>query len=143
MAIVYLGVGSNLGNRTENIKKSIIILRQAGIRVFTCSTLIETDPVGGPPQNLFINGVLKIETNLSPEDLLVVLHDIEKSLGRVKTVLNGPRTIDLDILLYDQLKLNTPTLTIPHPRMFERDFVMKPLQEIAPELFEELSHARH
>jgi len=143
MAIVYLGIGSNLGNRRENVEAAIALLKEAGLTVLKISTIIETDPVGGPPnQEKFLNGVLKIETHLSPQKLLGRLKYIEQQLGRVKTITNnGPRPIDLDILLYDQLDLQTPQLTIPHPRMLERNFVMRPLKEIEPQLAEELFHA--
>ena len=108
------------------------------------SAMMETDPVGGPAnQGKFLNGVLKIETPISPQKLLLQLNLIEQQLGRVRTVPNGPRPIDLDILLYDQLDVKLPRLTIPHPRMLERSFVMDPLKEIEPELAKELSHARH
>ena len=144
MAIVYLGIGSNLGNRRENIKIAKALLAENNITLIQCSSVIETTPVGGPPnQNNFLNGVLKIETNLPPQELLDILKVIETKLGRETAIRNGPRPIDLDILLYDQLKYQTSQLTIPHPRMFERDFVMKPLREIDPQLTEELTHAHH
>ena len=142
MATVYLGIGSNLGNRKKNIEDAVTSLKKNHINVLKRSTVIETDPVGGPPdQEKFLNGVLKVQTPLTPQKLLNLLKQIEQELGRAKTVLNGPRIIDLDILLYDHLKLQTPQLTLPHPRMFKRDFVMKPLKEIEPHLTEELYHA--
>src|SRR3989338_3214146 len=105
MAIVYLGIGSNVGERSQNIASAIEHLKKNKIDVIRCSSIIETAPVGGPPgQNNFLNGVLKAQTDLPAQELLNVLQSIERKLGRVKTVLNGPRTIDLDILLYDQLK---------------------------------------
>lgn len=128
----YIGIGSNLGNRQENIKlavKKINALEDT--KVIKLSRLIETKPVGGPSrQSRFLNAVLKIKTNLTPQRLLKKLKKIEQALGRVKTVPNGPRTIDLDILLYGDKIINTKKLVIPHPRMFERDFVMRPLLEI-------------
>ena len=142
MAIVYLGIGSNSGNRKKNIKDALTSLRKNHISILTRSTIIETDPVGGPPgQEKFLNGVLKIQTQLAPLKLLHLLKRVEQDLGRTKTILNGPRIIDLDILLYDHLKLQTPRLTLPHPRMLARDFVMKPLKEIDPDLTKELCHA--
>lgn len=142
MTVAYLGIGSNLGNRKENIEKAIALLKENNIVVLKCSTIIETDPVGGPPkQKKFLNGVLKIETQFSPQELLNLLKQIEQKIGRVKTVFNGPRPIDLDILIYDRLNVKKPQLTIPHPRMLERSFVMQPLKEIEPQLVEELSHA--
>ncbi|OGX38538.1 MAG: 2-amino-4-hydroxy-6-hydroxymethyldihydropteridine diphosphokinase [Omnitrophica WOR_2 bacterium RIFCSPHIGHO2_02_FULL_52_10] len=142
MAIIFLGLGSNLGDRKKNIARAVDLLSAKGISVLRCSTLIETDPVGGPPgQGRFLNGVLKAETDLSPEELLQCLKEIERQLGRTKTVRNGPRIIDLDILLYDNLTLNTPGLALPHPRMLERSFVMAPLSEIDPRTAENISHA--
>ena len=142
MATVYLGLGSNLGDRALNIKNAIDSLNKQGIAVKKVSTIIETDPVGGPKdRGKFLNAVAKAETNLSPGNLRRTLKTIEQALGRVKTAKNGPRTIDLDILLYDMDVINTSELIIPHPRMLNRDFVMIPLKEIAPDLVEELFHA--
>ena len=141
MATVYLGIGSNLGNRRENVEKANGLLTKNNIEILKSSLLIETNPVGGPPQGKFLNGVLKVKTNLEPWQLLKALKSIESSLGRTKTVVNGPRTIDLDILLYDDIQLKTPDLTIPHPCMLERHFVMTPLKEIEPELYQRLIHA--
>lgn len=142
MAIIFLGLGSNLGDRKDNIARAVHLLRDKGVSVVQHSTLIETDPIGGPPgQDRFLNGVLKAETELNPEKLLQCLKEIERRLGRTQTIRNGPRVIDLDILLYDDLTLNTPGLTIPHPRMLERSFVMVPLREIDPRIAEAISHA--
>ncbi len=142
MAIAYLGIGSNLGNRRKNIEAAVRLLEKTHLDILKTSTIIESAPMGGPKdQGRFLNGVLKIETEIPPEELLKTLKQIEKRLGRTTTVRNGPRTIDLDILLYNHRKLQTPQLTIPHPRMFERDFVMHPLKEIEPQLVKELFHA--
>jgi len=130
MPIVYLGLGSNLGDRARNIHEAVRLLGEAGVMPVVLSSIIETDPVGGPPQGLFLNAVLKAETSLPPLGLLKAVHAVELVLGRVRTVINGARTIDVDILLYDQVMLNTPELVIPHPRMREREFVMRPLREI-------------
>jgi len=132
MTICYLGVGSNLGNRKRNIKlatKKINALQNT--RVLKRSSVIESLPVGGPAgQGKFLNAALKIDTKLSPLILLKKLKEIENQLGRMKTVRFGPRAIDLDILLYaDRVKVSK-TLSIPHPRMFKRDFVIKPLMEV-------------
>jgi len=143
MATVFLGIGSNLGDRYDNIRQSLSLLEENGVKVLRCSTIIETDPVDGPPQDKYLNAVIKCDTDLAPEQLLGSLQNIEKSLGRTRDLLNGPRTIDLDILLYDDMTMQTPSLTIPHPRMFQRDFVMEPLKEIAPDFVEELSRAYH
>ncbi|MBN1870534.1 MAG: 2-amino-4-hydroxy-6-hydroxymethyldihydropteridine diphosphokinase [Candidatus Omnitrophica bacterium] len=142
MPIVYLGIGSNLGDRQKNINDAITSLKKNHIRILKCSTIIETEPVGSPSgQGKFLNGVLKIRTWLSPHELLYLLKRLERRLGRTKTAPNGPRIIDLDILLYDHLKLQTPQLTLPHPLMFQRDFVMRPLNEIEPQLTKESCHA--
>lgn len=144
MSIVYLALGSNLGNRQENIETAKKLLTESNIAILQCSSIIETAPVDCPPnQRNFLNGVLKIETTLPPQELLDLLKGIETQLGREETVRNGPRPIDLDILLYDRIKYQTSQLTIPHPRMLERDFVMNPLREIDPQLTKELAHAHH
>ena len=139
MATVYLGIGSNIGNRKNFIKMAIDSLNERGICTEELSSIIETEPVGGPPQEKFLNMVAKATTQLQPVDLLKTLKTIEKKLGRTKNVLNGPRTIDIDILLYDNQTISTPVLTVPHPRMRERDFVMIPLNEIAPHITRLLS----
>jgi 2-amino-4-hydroxy-6-hydroxymethyldihydropteridine diphosphokinase len=134
--IVYIGVGSNLGNRRQNIRQALNLLDQTpGIRVKKISSISETDPVGGPRQGKYLNAVASISTTVTPAKLLKTLQAIEKQLGRVRTIKNGPRTIDLDILLYGNRGIKTKRLTIPHPRMFERDFILKPLLEIHPAAF--------
>src|SRR5262249_22225441 len=106
----------------------------ADIEVTQISSYYETEPIGGPPdQPDFLNAVIEAETNLSPQELLDALRDIERDLGRVRRERYGPRTIDLDLLLYGDQVLNQPDLTIPHPRMHERGFVLEPLTEIAPQ----------
>jgi 2-amino-4-hydroxy-6-hydroxymethyldihydropteridine diphosphokinase len=135
MAQVYLGVGSNLGDRQKNISVAVEMLsRDPAVKVIIQSALYETEPVGGPAQGKFLNGAVHIDTAISPEGLLKVIQKIESDLGRTRAVKNGPRTIDIDILLYDGLTLDTEELTIPHPRMMEREFVLKPLRDIAPYL---------
>lgn len=132
MVICYLGLGSNLGDRRKNIRLALQkINRLEGTAIIKLSKIIESKPQGGPGnQRDFLNAVLKIKTNFSALGLLRKLKTIEKDLGRVKGVRNGPRTIDLDILFYRDTIINTKKLKIPHPRMFERDFVMKPLLEV-------------
>lgn len=131
MVICYLGIGSNLGDRRKNIKRAIELLSKTkGVKIHQVSRIYETEPVAGPPQGKFLNGAIKIKTILSAGGLLKVLKDIEKKLGRVRTIRYGPRTIDLDILLYGTKTINKKNLKIPHPRMFEREFVLKPLREI-------------
>lgn len=134
MATVYLAFGSNLGEREANIRGAVDRLNAGGVHVLKLSSIIETDPVGGPPQGLFLNAVARCETQLSPEDLLRTCWKIESVFGRVRNVVNGPRTLDIDILLYDNLELSTPDLIIPHPRMKERAFVMDPLREVGVDL---------
>jgi 2-amino-4-hydroxy-6-hydroxymethyldihydropteridine diphosphokinase len=138
MPEAFLGVGSNMGNREENIERAFELLTKSQIEILQNSSIIETDPVGGPPQGKFLNCVIKIRTDLPPLSLLKVLKKIEKQLGRVKTVVDAPRPIDLDILLYDDITCHEPELTIPHPRMRERSFVMMPLKEIAPNVVKDL-----
>jgi 2-amino-4-hydroxy-6-hydroxymethyldihydropteridine diphosphokinase len=132
-----------MGDRRENILKAVEILKKDGIKVLKFSTIIETDPVGGPPQKKFLNAVIQARTKLSPWQLLKHAKWIEKELGRVRSIPNAPRPIDIDILLYNTHQIQTSLLIIPHPRMLERDFVMLPLKEIAPVLAEELTRARH
>ena len=142
MPIAFIGVGSNLGNREVNIQNAFEFLNSSGIKILKQSTIIETEPVGYLNQGKFLNGVIKVETALSPQELLLELKLIEKKLGRVKTIKDGPRVIDLDILLYDDAVLNLPNLIIPHPEIYERDFVLNPLMEIAPELLFPLGPAQ-
>ncbi len=171
MTISYIGIGSNLGNRSKNIARAIELLKKIeGIKVRNISSIYETDPVaprsaakqshlgarlprdnqpggnpaesrakrgersewvGGPPQGKFLNGVVKIETFLSPLELLRHLQEIEKAIGRKPSKVRwGPREIDLDILLYGDEKIDEPDLKIPHPEMKKRNFVLKPLSEI-------------
>lgn len=129
--ICYIGIGSNVGDRQKNIENAIQKLKEShGIEVKRVSRIYETEPIGGPPQGKYLNGIIELETNLAPAELLAMLQDIEHQLGRTRTVKNGPRTIDLDILLYGDRKIHEPGLEIPHPRMYEREFVMKPLKEL-------------
>ena len=139
MTQIFLGLGSNLGKREDYIRSAVAALAANNIKIEIISSLIETDPVGGPPQGKFLNAVVRAQTTLSPEELLTCLQSIEKKLGRVRTVPNGPRTIDIDILLFDDLQVNLPHLQIPHPRMHERKFVLDPLTEIAPEMLHRLT----
>jgi len=138
MSVVFIGIGSNLGDRSENIRKALKHLGDIqGVIVERVSTLIDNKSYQGSGPN-YLNGVLKIKTDLTPEELLSSLLQIEKRLGRQRSFPNAPRTIDLDILLYDDLVLNQPKLKIPHPRMGERDFVMRPLLEVEPKILESI-----
>jgi 2-amino-4-hydroxy-6-hydroxymethyldihydropteridine diphosphokinase len=135
MAQVFLSLGSNLGDPYENIVKALSLLDQeSGIRIEKVSSFHKTKPVDGPQQPDYLNAAVQISTDLTPERLLQVINQIEKKLGRIRTIKNGPRTIDLDILLFSDFKIDKPNLQIPHPRMYEREFVLKPLSEIAPDL---------
>ncbi len=135
MVICYLGIGSNLGDRNRNIKeaiKKINLLKDT--QVIKISKIIETKPVGGPPaQGNFLNAALKIQTRISPLKLLKDLKEIEKDLGRTKTVKYGPRVIDLDILFYGDETYERQTYVIPHPRLQGRAFVLVPFCDLAPE----------
>ena len=133
--LAYIALGSNLGDRRANLDGAIDALRRkAAIRVRRVSTWIETEPVGGPPgQGKYLNGAAELETGLSPRELLAVLQSVEREFGRVRKVSGGPRTLDLDLLLYDDEVMEAPDLTVPHPRMHERRFVLGPLAEIAPQ----------
>lgn len=133
MSIVHIGIGSNLGNREGHCLKAIRLFSEKGILVRNRSSMHETEPWGVKDQPGFINMAVEGETGLMPARLLEILKVIEDEVGRVETFRWGPRVIDLDILLYDDLVMNTPELTIPHPRMHEREFVLRPLAEIAPD----------
>jgi len=143
LATVYLALGSNLGDRHSSIRRAVDLLNVAGVHVRHLSTVIETEPVGGPVQGKFLNAVLEAHTELSARQLHSKTKDIEGKLGRVHREVDGPREIDIDILLYDDLVMDLPELTIPHPRMLERAFVMDPLKEIAPYIVEALTRAHH
>jgi len=134
MARVYLGLGTNLGDRAQNIAQALDTLKRKGLVLCALSRLYETEPWGITEQPRFLNAVCAMETNLAPEDLLALLKATERELGRVPTIRYGPRVIDLDILLYDELCITTPQLTIPHPGMLQRASVLVPLAEIAPDL---------
>ena len=132
---VFLGLGSNMGNRKEYLEKAIKALKRiSGIVVTNMSSVYETEPFGGATQDRFLNMAIKIETTLKPDKLLETTMAIEKDLGRVRTIRWGPRTIDIDILLYGNEIINTKELTIPHAGLTERDFVLVPLLEIDPDI---------
>lgn len=136
MSLSYLALGSNLGNKEENLHRAINELSLSTGRVLAVSAFIETKPIGFNSDNYFLNAVLLIDTALNPLALLESTQQIEREMGRLKKS-NGTysdRLIDIDILLYDTLLIDLPQLKIPHPLMTERDFVLKPLLEIAPVL---------
>lgn len=131
--IAYLSLGSNLGDRHATMQQAILLLDSQAGTVDRVSSAIETEPWGFKSANKFLNMCVRITTTLSPEQLLATTKDIELQLGRTTKSVNGQyhdRPIDIDILTYDDLHINTPSLTLPHPHMHERDFVMIPLREI-------------
>jgi 2-amino-4-hydroxy-6-hydroxymethyldihydropteridine diphosphokinase len=130
---VYLALGSNLGDRLSNLKQAIAALPPQ-MEVKTKSSIYETMPWGYKDQPKFLNQVIKANTYLDPEPLLKHLKRLEVALGRKESFPNGPRLIDMDILFYNNLVLNSPSLVIPHPRLHERGFVLLPLREISPDL---------
>ncbi len=134
MPTAYIGIGSNLGSREDNCKAAIRHLIDDGIKILRISSGIETEPWGVKEQPKFINMAVQVKTDLDPESLLRSLKNIETRLGRSPGTRWGPRVIDLDILLYNDLVMKTDKLEIPHPRISERDFVLAPLAEIAPDL---------
>jgi len=126
----FLSLGSNLGDRRVHLRDAIDTLPD----VVAVSSLVETDPVGGPEQGPFLNVVVELDCELSPSALLGVCHRIESAANRVRSTQWGPRTLDVDIIWMDGVALDTPQLTIPHPRWKSRRFVLVPLRELAPEL---------
>jgi 2-amino-4-hydroxy-6-hydroxymethyldihydropteridine diphosphokinase len=129
---VYLSLGSNLGDRVKNLKQALTALACERLTTKRVSSFFETEPVGYREQPWFLNIAVAAETLLSPEDLLRRCLDVERVLGRVRDIQGGPRTVDIDILLYGDRIIKGETLVIPHPRMAERKFVLLPLSEIAP-----------
>ncbi len=129
---VYLSLGSNLGDRAANLRAAIAALVEMGVRVTRISSSYETEPVDYLDQPWFLNCVIEVETSLAPQALLHELRVIESQLGSKKEFAKGPRLLDMDILLYDDLAIELPELQIPHPRMLQRNFVLVPLAEIAP-----------
>ena len=133
LVTVYLGLGSNLGDRGDNLDKALDYLEQR-LKVTEVSSVYETEPVGNIQQPHFLNMALKVYTRLAPEELLLLAKGIERKLGRLPGKRNSPRPIDIDILNYGDEVIKTAELTIPHPRLTERAFVLIPLAEIAPDL---------
>jgi 2-amino-4-hydroxy-6-hydroxymethyldihydropteridine diphosphokinase len=133
MATAYIGLGANLGDRMTTLRMAIQRLETLG-RIAAVSSLYETEPVGYLEQPRFLNSVVALDTALAPANLIGGLLGIERDLGRARSFPNAPRTLDLDLLMVDDVILDTPELTLPHPRLHERAFVLVPLAEIAPEL---------
>ena len=137
MATLYLSLGSNLDDRQSNLETALTLIGREVGTVVIASDIMETEPWGFESSNRFLNMAVKVETTMLPLDVLHATQEIERKLGRSHKTVNGEyhdRPIDIDILLYGNLVINTPDLTIPHPHMYEREFVMKPLLQIAPEL---------
>ena len=130
----YLSLGSNIGERAENIARAIALLPAHGVRVVRKSSLYETEPVEFLAQGWFLNCVVEVETDLAPGELMRALLAIERAMGRERVAPKGPRIIDMDILLLGPLVVREQDLEIPHPRMTERRFVLVPLAEIAPDV---------
>jgi 2-amino-4-hydroxy-6-hydroxymethyldihydropteridine diphosphokinase len=131
----YVGIGSNLGDREGNLRRAVELLAaEDGIEVVSVSEIRETDPVGPVEQGPFLNGAVRLETDLGPHELLARLLAVEQRLGRVRGERWGPRTIDLDLLLYGNEVEDEPGLTVPHPRLHERRFALEPLADLAPGL---------
>jgi 2-amino-4-hydroxy-6-hydroxymethyldihydropteridine diphosphokinase len=130
----YLGLGSNLGDRLAHLQRAVDALATTpGVTVVAVSTVYETAPVGGPAQDDFLNAVVAVDTDLMPRELLEAALRIEQLEDRVRTIRWGPRTLDVDVLLYGDERVDEPDLEIPHPRMYERAFVLAPLHDLAPE----------
>ena len=134
MKLAYLSLGSNIGNREGMLAEALRLLQAPDLRVVRVSPVYETEPMELRDQPWFLNLVAEIETDLFPRQLLARTQKIEKELGRKRKVPKGPRTIDIDILLYGRFVIDTPDLQVPHPRMTERRFVLEPLAQLAPEL---------
>lgn len=132
--IAYLALGSNVGTREEALQEAINRLHKPDLRIKRMSSVYETKPVGMAAQDWFLNMALEMEADIPPMRLLQRALNIEKEMGRKRTITKGPRTIDIDILLYGRFVIDRPRLQVPHPRMHERRFVLEPLAELAPEL---------
>ncbi len=131
----YLGIGSNLGDRLATLQAAVDGLGGAsGVTVVAVSPVYATDPVGGPEQGEFLNAVVALDTALTPRELLEVAHELEQEAHRVRTERWGPRTLDVDVLLVGAARVDDPDLEVPHPRMWERGFVMVPLLDLDPSL---------
>jgi 2-amino-4-hydroxy-6-hydroxymethyldihydropteridine diphosphokinase len=133
----YLALGSNLGDRRAHLQRAVeLIGATPEVAVVAISRVYETAPVGGPEQGDYLNAVIAVDTTLDPRALLALAQRAEQDAERVRAERWGPRTLDVDVLLYGDLELEDPDLTIPHPRMWERSFVLAPLRDVAPELVE-------
>jgi 2-amino-4-hydroxy-6-hydroxymethyldihydropteridine diphosphokinase len=129
-----LGLGSNLGDKRANVARALDLLERGGARVVARSSDYRSEPWGPVAQDWFVNAAVLVETDLPPHELLASGRRVEQELGRLRDVRWGPRTIDVDLLTYGDLSIDTPDLVVPHPRMLERAFVLVPLLEVAPDL---------
>lgn len=130
---IFLGLGSNVGDTKKNMDTALNLLQEK-VNILNKSSHYKTEPIGYKDQDWFLNMVIEGETDLSPESLLDFTQSIETKMKRIKTIVNGPRIIDIDILLFNNISIETERLTIPHPRMIERAFVLLPLSEISPNI---------
>ena len=130
----YVALGSNLGDRASHLRAGVAGLARRGLVPRALSSIWETEPVDAPGPQWFLNMVAEVETALPPRSVLDLLLDVEREVGRVRTVRNAPRALDLDLLLLGDLRLEEHGLTLPHPRMWGRRFVLAPLHELAPDL---------
>ena len=134
MTVAYLGLGSNVGDRDANLAAARRVLEERGARILRQSSIRETEPFGVSGQGRFLNQVLEIDWQASPRELLAAAKEVEATVGRTPTYRWGPREIDIDILLFGDLTISEPDLTIPHPGLAERDFVRVPLAELRPDI---------
>lgn len=134
MKTAFLSLGSNIGDREAQLREALLRLESAGVRTVRRSSIHDTEPQDLRNQPWFLNVAVEVETDLSPLDLLARIHEIEAEMGRVRTVPKGPRTIDIDILFYADVVIDSSELEIPHPRLAQRRFVLEPMAEIAPDL---------
>lgn len=137
---IFIALGSNLGDRAGNILRALALMKARGIKIRKVSDFIETKPYGVTDQPDFLNAVVRVETGLSPEQLVKTLLDIETTMGRVRKRHWGERNIDLDLLLYNDKVFSNEVVTVPHPDMLNRDFVLAPLAEIAAKVVHPVAH---
>ena len=136
MTLAYLGLGSNLGSREGNLARARELIEAAGAHILRASSVIETEPWGVTEQPRFLNQVLEVEWAGSAQDLLTAMKNVLHLIGRTPTFRWGPREIDIDILLFGDQRIDEPDLQVPHPRMWEREFVTRPLGELRPDILE-------
>jgi 2-amino-4-hydroxy-6-hydroxymethyldihydropteridine diphosphokinase len=132
VSVAYVALGSNLGDREDNLREALRRVEAGGCRIGAVSSFHDTAPADGAPPPRFLNGAARVDTELAPRALLELLLQVERELGRERPLPGAPRTVDLDLLLYDDLVIEEPGLVVPHPRLHRRAFVLRPLVEIAP-----------